>query len=199
MPIHLGDFNTGLENMKATIRRLPPQLGAEAEVFFKSNFDVQGWQGDNGLQLWDKRKRDKSTRRILIGKGTAHLKNGLRKFVSGQNISVRVTGVAAKYADAHNFGETIFIPVTSKLRKFAWAMYFKLGGTYQKAATTTMGERSTWNAGVSSSVNFWKFIAITRKSHLFLKIPQRKFIGNSKMLDNRLHALIERKLTETKV
>ena len=153
MPVHVGDFNTGLDKMRKTISGLPVQLGATAENFFRSNFRVQGWQGDNGVEPWLKRKGDSSSRWILVGKGTAHLMKGIRKFVSGNNIVVKVTGIATRYADIHNFGGVIKIPVTAKLRKFAWAMHYKTGK------------------------DMWKGMALTKKSMLTIYIHTKCWLS----------------------
>lgn len=175
MPLNPGDFYTGLDKMRKTIKDLPVQLGAQAENFFRDNFRVQGWQGDNGIEPWAKRKSDASTRWILVGKGTAHLMKGLRKFVSGNNIGVKVTGVATAYADIHNFGGTVQIPVSTKMRKWAWAMFYHTGR------------------------DMYKGIALTKKSSISIHMPKRQFIGNSKMLDAKLYELIEKKLNATQV
>lgn len=169
MPIIQGDFFYRLEKIKQAVRNLPVQIGAEAEGFFKDNFRLQGWQGDNGLEPWTKRKNDLDPgRAILVGKAGGHLRRGLRKFVSGNNIQVKVTGVATKYADVHNFGATIKMTPTQKQRKWAWAMFYRTGRPMYKAMA--LGKTLT------------------------IKIPARKFIGNSKQLDRKLADLVERKL-----
>lgn len=195
MPVHQGDIFYRLEKIKQMLKALPKRAGNEAHNFFLDNFKLQGWQGDNGLQKWDKRKSNLDPKRgILVGKQGGHLRRGLRSIVTSTLIQEKVTGPATKYADAHNFGETIRIPVTPKMRKWAWAMYYKLGGESIKEASKTMGEKSSLSK--HSAILFYKRLAMTKKSTLTVKMPVRKFIGNSKMLDKRLQTLFENDLDE---
>jgi phage gpG-like protein len=172
MPIDKGDVFTKFEQVRKAIRELPLQVGAEAEGFFKSNFDKQGWQGSRGFEPWVKRKDPKASRSILIGKGTAHLKKGIRKFVTGNTVMVKVTGVATKYADIHNFGGVIEVRVTERMRRWCWYMFKRTGK------------------------EFYKRMAISKKDTLKIHMPQRQFIGNSTQLDARIETLIEGKLSK---
>lgn len=155
------------EEIKKTVRNLPLQIGNEAEVFFKDNFNKQGFD-DDGLDKWVERKHPVPGRNILTKSG--RLKKEIRKQVIGLKVMVKVMGASEKYADIHNFGGTITIRVTDKLRKYAWKMWYATGAGY------------------------WKGIALTKKSTLTIKMPQRKFIGASRTLDRKISALIEKQL-----
>ena len=169
MPVHHGDFFEGINKLEQTLRDLPTQIGAEALRFFQQGFKLQGWQGDGGLEPWDKRKYNIDPgRKILYGPEThQHLRDSLKKSVSGNDIRVEVTGSAAKYADAHNFGATIKIPVTAKMRKWAWAMFYK------------------------TKKDMYKGMALTKKSDITIKITKRQFIGNSKQRETISHQVFE--------
>jgi phage gpG-like protein len=172
----MADFS-GVENMlkrlEQAIEDLPIQVGAEAVQFFDEGFDKQGWQGDSGLDPWQKRKDDADPERaILVGSAGGHLRNGINFRLTGQSVFVGVNGVAAEYADIHNTGGTTHPKVTTKSKAWAWAMYKATGrAKYKSMATTT-------------------------KANLTVKIPQRKFIGTSLQLTKRLEKLVKLKITE---
>jgi hypothetical protein len=158
--LNRGNILEEIKRVRKGIKELPLLIGNDAEKFFKDGFRKQAWQGDNGDEKWDKRQHDLTPDRpILIGKGTANLKKGLRKFVAGNYIAVKVTGIAVKYADVHNFGATIKVRITKQSRKFAWAMFYKTGNEMYKA------------------------MALTKKDSYTVKIKRRQFLGPTKQLD----------------
>ena len=112
MPVHQGDIFKKLERARVAIKRIPTVVGAVAKNFFLAGFDKQGWQGDGGLVAWPPRKDSRNDRPILIGKG--NLRKSLYKVVQGPYVAVKVSGVASKYADVHNFGFKGAVSVTSR-------------------------------------------------------------------------------------
>lgn len=81
-------------------------------------------------------------------------------------------GSYVQYAQIHNEGGTIHIPITPKMKKYFWAMYQK-----------TKDEK-------------WKYMALTKKQNISLKFPKRQFMGYSatlmKILDEELKKYIEK-------
>lgn len=75
-----------------------------------------------------------------------------------------VVGIANQnhHAKIHNEGGKILI--TPKMRRFFWAKFKETGKDY------------------------WKGLALTKKTHI--KIPQRKFIGDSKALEKTLDRML---------
>lgn len=167
MPIHHGDFFSSLDRITREIKKLPVLAGAEAERFFIMNFRLQGFQGDTGLEPWPKRKNDLDPTRNIL-RQTGKLRQGIKKTVTSNSIQVGVQGPADKYADIHNLGGVIKIQVTAQMKKWAWAMWYQ------------------------TMKSFYKGIALKPEGeYMTITIPQRKFIGNSKQLDNRLQKLFE--------
>jgi phage gpG-like protein len=78
---------------------------------------------------------------------------------------IKSTGVP--YAQIHNDGGTTHPTVTKKMRRWAWAMYFETGDP------------------------MFKNIALTKKTKLDVKIPQRKFMGESATLERGIKHLID--------
>lgn len=159
---------------KAAIMR---DTAAMALAFFKQSFINQGFT-DVSLKKWDNRiggPRNQG-RALLMNKGV--LKRGLRiKKVSYEGSVVGVDD-AIKYAEIQNQGGEI--PVTPKMRRFFWAMYYKSGGADKKTQNTELAL-------------FWRNLALTKKN---ITIPQRQFIGDSQVLENKLLAYVEQELSK---
>ncbi len=170
--LHKGNILSELQRMKKVVQKIPYEAGLEGEKFFKRGFQLGAWQGDTGNQPWDKRKYDDTERGVLLGAGTANLMKGLRKQVMGFYVMVKVTGVATKYADIHNFGGTIKQRVTRKQKKWAWAMFYR------------------------TKSPFYKAMALSET--LTIKMPKRKFIGQTRQLDVILDKLFTKRFSTFK-
>ena len=94
-----------------------------------------------------------------------------------------VVGTSVPYAAVHNQGATITTHprVTPKMRKFAWRQFFAAGGK---------------KAPADSGAGFWKGLALTKKDKLTVtaKIPQRKFLGQSQELSEKVSQTVENEI-----
>lgn len=161
-----------LDNLRtraqAAISRLPPLLGAEAIRHTKENFR-QGGFIDSSVQPWAKRKHDPDPGRgTLIGKGTGHLFRDIR-ILNRDGNSVTV-GTTLPYARIHNDGGTINHP----------------GGTafFKKKGKTIFVKNST-AANLATAGH-----KLPRTKSHPIPIPQRKFLGVSKVLTASLHKIV---------
>ncbi|MFK5890766.1 MAG: hypothetical protein QM486_08555 [Flavobacteriaceae bacterium] len=119
--------------------------------FFQGSFDKQGFT-DAFYEPWDKRKNDLDPgRKVLVS--SSYLMQSIQVF-SKSNKRI-VYGSDAEYADIHNNGGTVKIPITTKSRKYFWFMF-----------------KATGNG-------MWKALALTKKQAITITIPKRQFIGES--------------------
>lgn len=138
------------------IDRLPRLIGTEAVNFSKKRFREQAW-ADHGTESWKKRKPGAARnqgRSTLVDSGK--LRNSIRIVRTGRDFVT--IGSKIPYAQIHNDGGTINIPVTDKMRKWGWAMYAK------------------------TKDSKFKGLALTKKTNLRVRMPKRKFMGNSAVL-----------------
>lgn len=84
-----------------------------------------------------------------------------------------VFGTSAIQAEIHNNGGTLQVRVTPKSRKYFWYMY--------KVTKKSM----------------WKAMAMTKKTHLLIKIPKRQFIGESQHYMQQLDTWIAERIQTT--
>lgn len=179
------EFKSRLKAKESELKRfinelLPRHIGKIAVDHFKDNFRKGGFV-NNGLTAWDKPKRFSETGKSAGSKYSTLLssRNELFNSISydAKNNIVYIRS-DKEYSQIHNEGGTInsTIPITPKMRKFAWAMHYN----------------ETGGEGDSK----WKGLALTKKDSLNLTInmPQRQFIGESKELNQTITELIEKHL-----
>lgn len=145
---------------------LAPDIGMLAKGFFRGSFYNGGFT-DNGLTLWPQTK-DEDGHRTLI-RSHALMDSIVVSKATADEVQVSA-GDNLPYAEIHNNGGTIMVNVTAKSRRFFWYMYKK-----------TEDEK-------------WKWMALTKKSRLSIRIPQRQFIGDSATLNKQIDKYIMDKI-----
>lgn len=173
-------------------RELPVKVGRMAKDHYQENFRKGGFV-NGGLRRWPVTKRQRSgSRSAAAGYGPLlsrrnHLFSSV-KYTPG-DYRVRVAN-DVEYAPLHNWGGETHPTVTPRMRKFAWAMYYKAAGIRKKAAK---GKRKgkTRQRELPPEAGMWKGLALTRKKKLKVKIPQRQFIGESTELNKQIRQTVE--------
>lgn len=170
--------------------RLPRKVGITAVNFFRQNFRDAGWR-DNGLHPWEKTLRQQ-------GKGTdakytpltSRCDHLMRSMQYEQTAPGEVTVTnPVPYAAIHNEGGTLNThpSVTPKMRRFAWARAYSLAG---------VRGRGKLPKELPPEAAKWRALALTKKSRLDItaRIPQRRFMGESRELMQRVSRLVNESL-----
>lgn len=195
------EFLRRLERNAAEIRRYvsrdaPRIVGTIAVNHIREDFAAGGYT-HAGRTPWQ------PTRRQLSGGTGAGAQYG--PLLSGRNRlmhsiaytagEARVTvGTDVPYAAVHNEGGTLHPRVTRRMRRFAWAMYYRemgpaAGGGGRKARKPRLPK---------PAAEVWKRLALTRKERLNVRIPQRRFLpdaGNPE-LRRKIAERMERDMTK---
>jgi phage gpG-like protein len=143
-------------------------VGNIAVNFFRASFRNQGQKINGSIKKWPSRgghpdRRD--GRDLLVDSG--RLRRGIIvKSASSGRVVIGVDAIVSSYASLQNDGGNI--QVTPKMRKFFWAMWHQ------------------------SKDDFWKGMAITKKTHI--QIKARPFIYDSPDLANEITKDIEKRL-----
>jgi phage gpG-like protein len=168
MDIHnrktLKELQKKIAEVEGLAKRVPDIAAIEAVKLFQENFVKQGWQGAS-FRAWE-RKKTPNEYPILRSANQNSLMSSIHVVSKSPTAVVIATGDNKPYAKVHNEGGVNNVRVTDKLRKWAWAMWYKTNN------------------------DFYKNIALTKKSTLQVKIPQRKFMGGSPEIFNRIQTVL---------
>lgn len=169
-------------------------VGAEAKAHFQEGFRRGGFT-DSSLQKW------KPAQRIGKAKGAAgrhgtllSSRNHLMRSIAYSPQPYKVTVYTdVPYARLHNEGGTVAVRVTPKMRKFAWAMFYKEMGIKPGQKKAKRGKKAKPKP-ITEQAGQWRALALTRKKGLIIRIPQRRFMGNSVVLQSKINTLIENEI-----
>jgi phage gpG-like protein len=120
-----------LKKIEGVFEKIPSVIGIEAVKLYKENFAKQGWQGTN-FEPWQRKKKENGYN-ILRTNNQNSLMDSIHVADETPNSVTIATGDNKPYAQIHNEGGTITIPITNKMRKRAWAMFYETGNVQYKA------------------------------------------------------------------
>lgn len=182
---------------QAMRRTLPIKVGNMAKEHFQENFRKGGFV-NNGLNKWPETRRQKaggksaSSRYGPLLSGRNHLFSSVKYIPSDYRVKVLNE---VEYAPVHNWGGVVHPKVTPRMRKFAWAMYYKTAGIKKSAKGKKKGKkRRARRKAIPPEADVWKRLALTKKKNLSIRIPQRQFIGDSAELNEKVNNKIESEL-----
>jgi phage gpG-like protein len=148
------------------------------------NFKDEAFEG----QKWKPRKDGSSagerTRRRNLLVQSGKLRRSIRVVKVSKN-SVTV-GSDVPYAKIHNEGGVTHPKISPKMRRFAWAMYYKNKGSADKNADSVNDSAIRRFKVGSDKANFWKNLALTPKTSLRVEIPARPFLRITPLLREKI-------------
>ena len=179
-------------------RRMPVIAGRMAKDHFQDNFRRGGFV-NGGLHPWPKAKRlsscgtDAASQYGTLLSGRNHLFKSIKYIPSDYRVRVANEVI---YAPIHNWGGSVSVTVTDRMRRFAWAKFYKASGKARKAVTGRKKGRNRAAVGqvANPQASFWKNLALTKKKKLDIRIPQRQFLGDSKELTEKINKRIEKEI-----
>lgn len=179
-------------------RRMPVIAGRLAKDHFQDNFRRGGFV-NGGLHPWPEARRlatggtDAASQYGTLLSGRNHLYSSIRYVPSDYRVRVYNELV---YAPIHNWGGTVSVTVTDRMKRFAWAKFYEASGKSRKAATggKKSRKRATGKLAASPQAAFWKNLALTRKKKLDIRIPQRQFLGESEELTAKINERLEKEI-----
>ncbi len=168
------------KHLREVVKKAPRVIGVLGVNHFKESFKIQRFN-DYGSQPWPK-ATSHNRKNVLVGKQSGALRNSIQ--VERADLQ-EIKWIAKRpYAHIHNEGGTVKVPVTKKMRKFAWAMYYKEGG---KGIKTGKDGGAYQSISVGKKANKWRGLALTKKTHLTITIKQRKYMGRSKAFEHTIN------------
>ena len=169
---------------KAIRRTILNDIRVEAAERFDKNFETESFFGE----AW-RRQRDPARAKGHVLVRTGALRRSISARIDEDSITFQTT---LPYAAIHNEGGEI--KVTSRMKRYFWAMYYKANGGLGRRKDGTL-RRDQRNARLSAEAEFWKHLALMRVGSS-VKIPRRRFLGAHPELEKAIAAVIERRLNE---
>ena len=175
-------------------REMPVIAGRMAQDHFQNNFRLGGFV-NGGLHPWPKAKRLSSggtgaaSNYGTLLSGRNHLFKSIKYIPSDYRVKISNDVI---YAPIHNWGGSVSVTVTDRMRRFAWAKYRETSGETKKNTGKKSRGKATSKRPTNPQAQMWKGLALTKKKKLSIRIPQRQFIGESEELNEK----IEKKITE---
>lgn len=179
-------------------RELPVKAGRIAVDHFKENFIKEGFV-NGGLNKWPPAKRLSSGSNSADAKHTTLMSS--RNHLYNSIVSAPSTGKVTVYTDViyapiHNEGGQINIPITPKMRRFAWSRYYQLAGKSKLSMNGKKRGNATASENIPAEASKWKGLALTNKKSLTVNMPQRQFMGDSVELEKKIDRVINNKIQE---
>lgn len=165
-------------NANQFLRNILSDLKVELADEFDKNFERKGFFGTP----WAPTKRVVSRGSLMLRSGD--LRKSIRPTIAEGTISF---ASSEPYAALHNEGGEI--TVTPNMRRFFWAMYYKVNGAMGKRKDGT-NRKDKANRILTAEAQYWKsmaLIAIGTK----LKVPQRKFLGHHPSIDQMIERVVD--------
>lgn len=177
---------------RVVLDELPRKVGAVARNHFRQNFREGGFV-DGGLHPWRRAKRQDDPTHPDRQYGPLHSR---RKHLEASIQDKPGRGQVVienpvEYAAIHNEGGTVTThpSVTPKMRRMAWAKCYALAGKAGKLPKE-----------LPEAAKKWRALALTRKTRLDVKadMPQRKFMGDSRELTEKVDKMITEAIKKIK-
>lgn len=174
-------FKSINDKLKRTLAAFPAKAGAIAVQVSDEAFKKQGWT-DHGLKPWTPRQSEDANK--PSGRAILVLTGRLRRSVRVVNVSATTVtiGTDVPYAKIHNEGGTIKHGERSGILNFS-----------------STPEHGLWTLGKVQTIKQQRGIKairrVTYKAHT-TQMPQRKFVGDSHELRERIAYMIEKDFTK---
>lgn len=173
-------------------------VGNTAVSWFRHNYTQEQWYNGYGYAKWKKPKRYNPNGGTVGNLGTLLSKRQHLFRSIGHTPTARGAIIYnnVPYAKIHNEGGDIDqnIPITPKMRKWAWYMYYKSNGIKK-------GKRGKATIVSNPVADKYKALALTKKKviHRTVRIPKRPFLyGNAELakvlrerIQSDIHAILK--------
>lgn len=158
-------------------------IKVELDEEFDRNFQRKAFF----TNAWAKKKHDDGKGSLLVRSGA--LRRSLSSVISGNHLAY---SSSVPYAAIHNEGGEI--TVTDKMKRFFWYKHSLCTSrySYKKDGTKRNDKR---NAALSDEAEFYKAMAL-KKAGDKIKIPERRFIGDSPEVQQAIRSIVEQNIQE---
>lgn len=178
---------------QAILRRILKDIQVEMSDEFDQNFEREAFFSE----AWQRRRSPmRPDGHILVDTGQ------LRRSIQSRTTENSITFYTdLPYAAIHNEGGEIV--VTPRMKMYFRHKFYESQGGFQRKKSSNAARRSLSDGGfyawtskmeLTSEAEFWKFMAL-KKAGTTIKIPRRRFLGNSPEVEQAVRTIIEENLS----
>ena len=172
------------DNFKRTLKKVLRDIQVELTEEFDRNFEREAFFSE----AWERRKSPtRPNGHILVDSGT--LRRSIRSEIRESSIVFKSD---LPYAAVHNEGGEI--KVTERMKRFFWYKYYSTTGRFGRRKDGSL-RRDKRNNRLTTEAEFWKCMAMM-KVGASIRIPRRRFLGNSPEVEQAVREIIEENITE---
>ncbi|MBD5337694.1 MAG: phage morphogenesis protein [Bacteroides sp.] len=172
------------DNFKRTLKKVLRDIRVELTEEFDRNFEREAFFSE----AWERRKSPtRPNGHILVDSGT--LRRSIRSEIRESSIVFKSD---LPYAAVHNEGGEI--KVTERMKRFFWYKYYSTTGSFGRRKDGSL-RRDKRNNRLTTEAEFWKCMAMMRVGSS-IRIPRRRFLGNSPEVEQAVREIIEENITE---
>ena len=179
------NFGYAKENLLRDTARM---AAIESVKFFKESFRNGGFT-DTSLAKWQDRKSPLGGKKTMYGTGT--LMQSIQK--TEETTKRVVVSSDTPYSEIHNNGGAI--TVTAQMKKWWWWQYSIFAGKPRKTGKNGKQANTSSNRKLNVKAEYCKRMALMKVGSK-IKIPQRRFMGESQTLMNELDQKLQAKIAE---
>lgn len=172
------------DNFSKTLKKVLRDIQVELTDEFDRNFEREAFFAE----AWERRKSPtRPNGHILVDSGT--LRRSIQSELKENSIVFKSD---LPYAAIHNEGGEI--KVTNRMKRFFWYKYYATTGSFGRRKDGTL-RKDKRNNQLTTEAEFWKCMALM-KVGASIKIPRRRFLGNSPEVEASVREIIEENISE---
>lgn len=174
--------------MKSEIQHILGRILKDIQVEMADEFDRNFEREAFFSEAWQRRKSPmRHGGHILVDTGS------LRRSIESRTTENSITFFSTlPYAAIHNEGGEIV--VTPRMKRYFWHKYYEATGSFgRKKDGSRRNDKRT--VRLSEEAEFWKFMAL-KKAGTAIRIPRRRFLGNSPEVEQAVRTIIEENLSD---
>lgn len=173
------------KDVQKLLQLIIKDIGVELGDEFDKNFERQAFFSEE----WQRRKSP------IRNEGRAILTDSeqLRSSIGQRTTENSITFFSnLPYAGIHNDGGEIV--VTKRMKGFFWGKYKEAIGSFGRKKNGERRKDKRTNQ-LSTEAEFWRAMALMKVGKA-IKIPRRRFLGNSPEVEKAVRKIIEENITE---
>jgi len=133
--------------------------------------------------------------RIPNRRGSLMIRSGALRRSIRASVAFGSVTFSSSAPQARILNEGGVIPVTAKMKKYFWAMYYKCVGGVRYNIKTRSAMHDSRSKRLTLEAQYWKLLALKKEGSM-IKVEARRFIGHHAQVDHCIREVIDANFKE---